>query len=83
MKTIFHSILLLQNINKEINKQLENKTCLPWRTSMSMRGIPIASAATAIETSSFLRVFSTTPFTSLKKSTYDMKPSTKLITEIQ
>lgn len=32
-----------------------------------MRGIPIEAAATAMETFVFLRVFSTTPFTSLDK----------------
>jgi len=33
-----------------------------------MRGIPIASAATEIDATSFLRVFSTAPFTSLQKA---------------
>jgi len=33
-----------------------------------MRGIPIASAATAIDATSFLRVFSTAQFTSLQKA---------------
>jgi len=36
-----------------------------------MRGIPIASAVTAIDATSFLRVFSTAQFTSLQKK----KPS--------
>jgi len=35
--------------------------------SISVRGIPIAPAASAIETSVFFRVFSTTQFTSLQK----------------
>uniref|UniRef100_A0A2P2J9G0 Las1-like family protein n=1 Tax=Rhizophora mucronata TaxID=61149 RepID=A0A2P2J9G0_RHIMU len=43
-----------------------SSSCLPWRMSISERGIPIAPAASAIETSVFLRVFSTTQFTSLK-----------------
>ena len=61
---------------KTITNGSQKETCSPWRISISMRGIPIASAATAIDVTSFLRVFSTTPFTSLQE---DVQRDSKVV----